>query len=92
MLEHKRWDGHLTEEQESPVAVERIGTDRLKQLQKNWVIILALDKSVVVKERLKDKVGIEEDFLFNFLKGDQESLKDEKEDSLWKKVDFKQHW
>ena len=44
MLEHKRWEGHSSEEPESPEAVERGGTDRLKQLQKNWLIILALGK------------------------------------------------
>ena len=38
---------------------------------------------------VKDKVGIEKDFLFNFLKRDQKSLEDEEEDSLRKKVDFK---
>ena len=41
------------------------------------------------EEPLKDKVGVEEDFLFNFLKIDQKSLEDEEEDSLRKKVDFK---
>ena len=65
------------------------GTDRLKQLQKNWLIILALRKGVEAEELLEDKVGIEEDFLFNFLKRDQKSLEDEEADSLWKKVDFK---
>ena len=40
-------------------------------------------------ELLKDKVGIEEDFLFNFLKRDQKSLEDKEEDSLQKNVDFK---
>ena len=53
--------------------MERGGTDRLKQLQKNWLIILALRKGVEAEEPLKDKVGIEEDFLFNFLKRDQKS-------------------
>ena len=65
------------------------GTDRLKQLQKNWLIILALGKAVVAEEPLKYKVGIEEDFLFNFLKRDQKSLEDKEGDSLWKKVDLK---
>ena len=69
--------------------MERGGTDRLKQLQKNWLIILALRKGVEAEEPLKDKVRIEEDFLFNFLKRDQKSLEDEEEDSLQKKVDFK---
>ena len=69
--------------------MERRGTDRLKQLQKNWLIILALRKGVEAEEPLEDKVGIEEDFLFNFLKRDQKFLEDEEEDSLWKKVDFK---
>ena len=49
-------------------AVKSGGTDRLKQLQKNWLIILALDKGVVAEEPLKDKAGIEKDFLFIFLK------------------------
>ena len=53
------------------------------------LIILALDKGVVAEEPLKDKVGIEKDFLFKFLKRDQKSLEDEEENSLWKKVDFK---
>ena len=34
-----RWTS--SEEPESPEAVERGETDRLKQLQKNWLIILA---------------------------------------------------
>ena len=54
--------------------MERGGTDRLKQSQKNWLIILALRKSVEALEPLKDKVVIEEDFLFNFLNRDQKSL------------------
>ena len=54
----------------------------MKQLQKNWLIILALDKGVEAEEPLKDKVGIEVDFLLNFLKRDQKSLEDEEEDSL----------
>ena len=60
-----RWNS--SEEPGSPVFVERGGTNWLKQLQNNWLIILALDKGVVAEEPLKDKVGIEEDFLFNFL-------------------------
>ena len=76
-------------EPESPEAVERGGTDRLKQLQKNWLIILALGKGVVAKDLLKDKVGIEEDFLFNFLKRHHKSLEDNEQDNMWKKVDFK---
>ena len=54
--------------------MERGGTDRLKQLQKNWVILLALRKGVETEEPLEDIVGIEEEFLFNFLKRDQKSL------------------
>ena len=65
--------------------MEKGETDRLKQLQKNWLIILALGKGLEAEEPLKDKVGIEEDFLFNFLKRDQKSLEDEEEDSLLNK-------
>ena len=43
--------------------------------------MLALSKSVDTEEPLKDKVGIEEDFLFNFLKRDQNFL--EIQDRRW---------
>ena len=55
--------------------MERGGTDRLKQLQKNWLIILALNKEMEAEEPLKDKVGLEEDFLFNFLRETRSSMK-----------------
>ena len=42
----------------------------------NWLILLALRKGVEAEEPLNDKVGIEEDFLFNFLSRDQKSLED----------------
>ena len=63
-----------------------------KNYKKNWLIILALGKGLEAEEPLKDKVGIEEDFLFNFLMRDQKSLEDKEEDSLLKNVDFKWHW
>ena len=47
---------------------------------------------VEAEEPLKHKGGIEEDFLFNFLKIDQKSLEDKEEDSLQNKVDFKWRW
>lgn len=42
----------------------------------NWLILLALRKGVEAEDPLNDKVGTEEDFLFNFLNRDQKSLED----------------